>query len=580
MYKIRFILLIILSLIFSFNYSQENLVSCGTIMPENYNEIELNSKSNYDYYLNEFYDKYQNKTSTALTDVPAKLHIVTDDGGDTSITVDEIFSEIDEANEWLANSFLRINVCDDINYINSSFLYDFDMAEEMPYLYENHQQDILNIYFVESITSGSGSGICGYTYMPGNPNQYYDVIVMDNQCTNSSVNQTLAHEFGHHFNLIHTHGPENGVLTDELVTGTNCSSAGDRVCDTPADPQLSSSNVSNVNCLYSGTAMDEYGFLFQPDPSNIMSYAPQVCRDNFTIEQYARMYAGFHTFKTYYECPSFNVDFYSENIIDYCNDVMTVNFFDDSVGAISWEWDVNGDDIVDYTEQNFSHNYTPGVYDVTLKISNENESITKVFPEYINLNSSLFETSKIILKLVVVDTDENTWELKNSNDEIIYSGGPYSETGEHIEELDVIQSECYNFTIYDSSGNGLAANFWTVGTEYYELTTEEGELIRFNQEFEFEETTYISTNYLNNNEIIKSDFFISPNPSDSFIRINYFDGLPDYFEIYNINGRLIKKGEIYDENDLTISTNDLSGGMYFISIFRGFETEKLKFIVK
>jgi PKD repeat protein len=580
MYKIRFILSIILLLIFSFNYSQENLASCGTIMPENYNEIELNSKSSYDYYINEFYDKYQNKTSTALTDVPAKLHIVTDDGGDTSITVDEIFSEIDEANEWLANSFLRINVCDDINYINSSFLYDFDLAEEMQYLYENHQQDILNIYFVESITSSSGSGICGYTYMPGNPNQYYDVIVMDNQCTNSSVNQTLAHEFGHHFNLIHTHGPENGVLTDELVTGTNCSSAGDRLCDTPADPQLSSSNVSNVNCLYSGTAMDEYGFLFQPDPSNIMSYAPQVCRDNFTIEQYARMYAGFHTFKTYYECPSFNIDFYSENIIDYCNDVMTVNFFDDSVGAISWEWDVNGDDIVDYTEQNFSHNYIPGVYDVTLKISNENESITKVFPEYINLDSSLFETSKIILKLVVVDTEENTWELKNSNDEIIYSGGPYSETGEHTEELDVIQSECYNFTIYDSSGNGLAANFWTVGTEYYELTTEEGELIRFNQEFEFEETTYISTNYLNTNRIIKSDFFISPNPSDSFIRINYFDGLPDYFEIYNINGRLIKNGEIYDENDLTISTNDLSSGMYFISLFRGFETEKLKFIVK
>ena len=38
--------------------------------------------------------------------------------------------------------------------------------------------------------------------------------------------------------------------------------------------------------------------------------------------------------------------------------------------------------------------------------------------------------------------------------------------------------------------------------------------------------------------------------------------------------------EINDENDLTISTNDLSSGMYFISIFRGSETEKLKFIVK
>ena len=579
MHKIRFILSTILLLIFSFSYSQENLASCGTIMPENYNEIELNSKSSYDFYINEFYNRYQNKTSTALTDVPAKLHIVTDDEGDTSITVDEIFSEIDEANEWLANSFLKINVCDEINYINNSVLYNFVIEDDINILYENHQQDILNIYFVESITSND-SGICGYTYMPGNPNQYYDVIVMDNQCTNSAVNQTLAHEFGHHFNLIHTHGPQNGVLTDELVTGTNCSSAGDRLCDTPADPQLNSSNTSNVNCLYSGTAVDEYGFLFEPDPSNIMSYAPQACRDNFTIEQYARMYAGFHTFKTYYECPSFNVDFYSENIIDYCNDIMTVNFYDDSVGATSWEWDVNGDDIVDYTEQSFSHNYTPGVYDVTLKITNEDESLTKVFPEYINLKSSLFETSKIILKLVVVDTEENTWELKNSNDEVIYSGGPYSETGEHIEEFDVMQYECYNFTIYDSSGNGLAAEFWTVGTEYYELTTEEGGLIKFNQEFEFEDTTYISTNYLNNNEIIGSDFFISPNPSDSFIKINHFDGLPDYFEILNINGRMIKKGEIHNENDLTISTSDLSSGMYFISIFRGTEIEKLKFIVK
>ena len=580
MIKIKLIIFLLLAHVFSYNFSQENSFSCGTIMPQNYLEIESNSKSNYNYYINEFYNKIQLKTSTALTDIPVKIHVVRNDFGSTNISIDEILSEIDEANSFLQNSFIRINICDEINYINDSSLYEFDL-EQVESLYSNHQDDILNIYFVESITTNN-SELCGYTYMPGNQNQFYDVIVMDNQCTNSSVNQTLVHEFGHHFNLIHTHGPQNGVLTNEFVNGANCSSAGDRVCDTPADPELNSSNVSNVNCLYSGNATDEYGLLFDPDPSNIMSYAPQICRDNFTIEQYARMYAGFHTFKTYYKCPSFNVDFYSENIIDYCNDLMTVNFFDDSVGAISWEWDVNGDDIVDYTEQNFSHIYTPGVYDVTLKITNENESITKVFAEYINLDSSLFETSKIILKLFVVDTGENTWELKNSNDEVIYSGGPYSETGQHIEELDIIESECYNFTIFDSSGNGLAASFGSSmpGYEYYQLKTEEGELIKYNQEFGYEESTYISTNYLNINEIIKSDFFISPNPSDSFIKINYFDVLPDYFEIYNINGRLIKMGEINDENDLTISTNDLSSGMYFISISRGIEIKKLKFIVK
>ena len=578
MNKIKFVLLLSLTLLYSKNYSQNNQGTCGTITPENFDEIELNSKSSYNYYINEFYDKYQNKTSTALTDVPAKIHIVTDDGGNSNITVDEILSELEEANSWLSNSFLKVNVCDEINYISSSFLYDFDL-DNMESLYANHQPDILNIYFVESITSND-SGICGYTYLPGNSSQFYDVIVMDNQCTNSAVNQTLAHEFGHHFNLLHTHGVTNGILTDELVTGTNCASAGDRICDTPADPQLSSSNVSNVNCLYSGTAMDEYGFLFQPDPSNIMSYAPQTCRDNFTTEQYARMYAGYHTFKTYYKCPSFNVDFYTENEIDYCNDVATVNFFDSSTGATSWEWDIDGDDIIDYNEQNISHIYTPGIYDVSLKIGNGNETITKVFPQYINFDSSLFETSKIILKLLIVDTDENTWELTNSNNEIIYSGGPYSETGEHIEELDIVQSECYRFTIYDSSGNGMSAEWWTIGTEYYELTTEEGELITFNQNFGSEDTSYISTNYLSNNQIAETKYTIFPNPADSYIKIKYSENIPEFYEIYDFNGRSIKRNLITSENDLYISTTDLSSGMYFISLQSGIETKKLKFIVK
>ena len=60
----------------------------------------------------------------------------------------------------------------------------------------------------ESITSND-SGICGYTYLPGNSSQFYDVIVMDNQCTNNPVSTTLIHEFGHHFNLMHTHGDSN-----------------------------------------------------------------------------------------------------------------------------------------------------------------------------------------------------------------------------------------------------------------------------------------------------------------------------------------------------------------------------------
>ena len=37
----------------------------------------------------------------------------------------------------------------------------------------------------------------------------------------------------------------------------------------------------------------------------------------------------------------------------------------------------------------------------------------------------------------------------------LYEGGPYEQNGEHNHEFDIVQSECYTFTIYDTAGNGL-----------------------------------------------------------------------------------------------------------------------------
>ena len=108
-----------------------------------------------------------------------------------------------------------------------------------------------------------------------------------------SCKHNINHEFGHHFNSC-THGDSNEPeSTDELVNGSNCSTAGDRVCDTPADPLINGSNVSSVNCMYTGNATDAMGQFYDPDTSNIMSYSPNTCTDSISIEQYARMYAGF-----------------------------------------------------------------------------------------------------------------------------------------------------------------------------------------------------------------------------------------------------------------------------------------------
>ena len=577
-------ILFISMLVFSLNSVAQNTNDfCGTEVPENYSNIMDEKRDIIEKYEREYYELKKNRTSTAITNVPVKIHIVTQANGTTSISESDIIAEIEQSNSFLANSFLEMTICDNINYIADNNLYAFDTANQGQ-LYSYHEPNVLNIYFVESITSG-GNGICGYTYLPGSNNQYYDVIVMDNQCTSNADGDTLLHEFGHHWNLIHTHGVQNGTLTTELVNGANCTSGGDKICDTPADPQLSGSNVSNVSCVYTGTDTDAQGQFFDPDTSNIMSYSPQSCTNSLTDGQFARMYAGFHTFKSYYECPSFNVDFISVKDQN-CDDYMNVDFTDTSVGAVSWQWDIDGDDVIDYTIQNPSHTYTLGDYDVALTITNSSSSsITKVFPNYISYDSSIYETSEVFVIIQVVNgIDQNTWEFIDSSGTIIDSGGPYSSSGQYTHELDVIPSECYTFTIYDTQGDGLSNNDnsqGAAGQEWYRLQTDNGLIIHVNTNFGSEESTQISTDYLSLSDLDINNFSVYPNPSEYLLTIKTNGAnIPEKYSIIDINGRIILDKIVYSESDLSISVGSLESGLYFLNIIADGKEENIKFIVK
>jgi PKD repeat protein len=536
------------------------------------------------YYENEFYQLKETKTSTALTSIPVKVHIITNDDGSGGIDISDVISELNEVNTYFENSFVEFYVCDEVNYINSSSLYDFDSDTQQDLLFSNHQENILNVYFVNDISFGSG-GACGYTYLPGNTNQYYDAVVMDNDCTTSQSGTTLTHEMGHHLNLIHTHGPQNGTLTDELVSGTNCSVAGDLLCDTPADPQLGYSNVNDVNCLYSESGpptTDAQGNLFDPDTSNIMSYAPQECTNTITDQQYARMYAGYHAFKNYYACPSLNVSFISEQTAIDCGEQLLVDFSDNSTNSSAWEWDVNGDDVIDYTTQNFSHTYeSPGSYDVSLKISNGSETITKVFPNYISFEANLFETSKIYLNVSVKNgVNQNTWEFKDGSGDVLYSGGPY-ETASGVDETYSHEfetsSDCYIFTMYDSEGDGLTNDSWNLGSEYYELLDENNVSIKYGRDFGSEESTSIKNEYLGISNSSNINFLIYPNPASDFINLKSDSGIDGYL-IYDIKGSMILKSTNNNSNDLSISLKNIYSGIYFIEIKSGTYKETVKFI--
>lgn len=67
----------------------------------------------------------------------------------------------------------------------------------------------------------------------------------------------------------------------------------------------------------------------------------------------------------------------------------SVTFTDTSVSIVtpnSWQWDVDGDGIIDYTTNTFTHNYTtPGIYSVTLIVSNGVFTDTVTYPNHVQV---------------------------------------------------------------------------------------------------------------------------------------------------------------------------------------------------
>jgi hypothetical protein len=153
----------------------------------------------------------------------------------------------------------------------------------------------MNVYCTPLITGFTmegeevPAGVCGYTTGIGPPET---TLVVQNDCVvwdyeqNEEESTTFCHETGHFFGLLHTfQGTEDGS-NPECVNGSNCTTAGDYICDTSADDGAGSDEF----CEYNGGGMDNpddgcVGEPYFPNMDNIMSYYPEECTDTLTDEQ-------------------------------------------------------------------------------------------------------------------------------------------------------------------------------------------------------------------------------------------------------------------------------------------------------
>ncbi len=107
----------------------------------------------------------------------------------------------------------------------------------------------------------------------------------------------LEHELGNLFGLLHTFETRYGV---EKVDGSNCKDAGDKICDTPADPYLISKGIFNYvdrnTCEFNFSGKDINNEFYLTEVGNYMTH--YFCAHCFfSQEQYKKMA------KNYFDSP-------------------------------------------------------------------------------------------------------------------------------------------------------------------------------------------------------------------------------------------------------------------------------------
>ncbi|WP_462248840.1 zinc metalloprotease [Ekhidna sp.] len=235
------------------------------------------------------------------------VHITTDSLGQTifdrgSVTEAGIKNAIRAAGGFYSRIGIEFEAEDSI-YVLENPRFDkmgsTDELEENAKL--NAKQNRINLFIIDSFDKDleGAAGIAGSNYM---------------HIASGSANAgTIAHETGHIFSLEHTFGTgdvlaaaagEPFTSTDELVDGSNCGTAGDFVCDTPADPYIFPSGDETEpvtyfeNCIFVYDSVDAKGFYYDPQPGNIMSYYSSTdcpCSSFLTDGQLKRVADKYYT---------------------------------------------------------------------------------------------------------------------------------------------------------------------------------------------------------------------------------------------------------------------------------------------
>ena len=172
------------------------------------------------------------------------------------------------------------------------------------------------------------------------------------------------------------------------------------------------------------------------------------------------------------------------------------------------------------------------------------------------------------LKLTVRTDDnpeETTWKVTNmATGQVVLEGGPYPEANtKYTETLEITSDGCYDFTIYDSAGNGLSGT-GVYGLKAGSTTLFSGREFGYSEsnEFRYEVTADLE-------EGLDRTTKLYPNPTSGMLNIVSDSEQP--VTIYNMAGQRVFEG--LSNGWLQIDMKRFGAGIYAVQV--GEETQRI-----
>lgn len=211
-----------------------------------------------------------------------------------------------------------------------------------------------------------------------------------------------------------------------------------------------------------------------------------------------------------------------------------------------------------------------GAYDVVASLSHPDDVNAAN-----NTNTAVAISGDAVINIDIVFDNypsETSWELQDQDlDIVIASGDDYDGQSSLNEDVCVLSSHCYTFTIYDSYGDGICCAY---GNGSYTISYN-GTEVGSGGDFDSEEsiTDICSVGIEADNE---SAFSMHPNPTSGMVTIENAENAR--IRIYNILGQSVYENE-RAEKHTQVQLNDFPAGTYFVQVSKGYQTQTEKLIL-